>query len=86
MTRNTVSVTFNDEDYETLKDLADEEDRTMDSQARHMLRGLLGVVPGCRLTGVIVPDDMVGNGDDIHDNTSRGPTDTDAAEQEPLPG
>lgn len=37
-----VQITLEDDDYAALKGLADEEDRTVAGQARHMLRGELG--------------------------------------------
>ena len=41
MTRNTVSISLNDEDYQALKKLAEREDRYISGQARHMLRAAL---------------------------------------------
>lgn len=38
MTKHTVTITLDDEDYTALKELADEQDRYISGQARHMLR------------------------------------------------
>jgi hypothetical protein len=35
---NTVAITLNDEDYAQLKELAEEQDRYINAQGRHMLR------------------------------------------------
>lgn len=41
--RKTVSITLNDQDYDALKALADQEDRYISAQARHMLRNNLAL-------------------------------------------
>lgn len=41
MSKKTVSIALEDEDYDALKQLAKDEDRDVSGQARHMLRRLL---------------------------------------------
>lgn len=97
--RNTVTITFTeDADHKALADLAKKEDRTVAGQARHMLRKDLAFEVAVRaraevplatpeirkFTGVVIPDEMPSNGDDIRDNTSHSPAQTDTSNQEPL--
>jgi hypothetical protein len=81
-----VSITLNDEDYEALKKLAEEEDRYISGQARHMLRESLHpeLPPAVHQNPTSATSDtpqMIGN-------NSPHPTlgELERAKQDPLPG
>jgi hypothetical protein len=87
MSKHTVTVSLEDEDYDALKELAEEQDRYISGQARHMLRrALRGPLADTHMAGAgSAPDthDLTGSAEPVPSATYVDPA---SAKQGPLPG